>query len=1199
MVDLEEADGNEELITYGGAKGQAGDPWKNTVTGFRNTTTPNSTSYNSSDTFVWVWNISTVAADGNMSIGFNEIYSGPTDIFISDPISNSTITDVYDFIINDTGFPDEDVGWDNDGNNGSFILEYRKTNTSDPWNATPTQTRISWIGGQTGVINCTALPEGFFDFRVKILDEEGHLMYTPIVYNVAVPTNIPPIADAGLDNNSNVNVSVVIDGSGSTDNSGYIAWFNWTFGDGNYSNGTDSIVTHVFATPGNYTVILNVSDSFGNWDTDTVFINVSDIGAPVTTLNIGTPKYRDSGLDYWNVTANVSTTSFSLSAYDNYVGVNFSWYTIDGSYFVGTSFDLTGYGEGLHNITWGSEDLNGNNETDNYIIVNVDNTPPVIDINISSPRYRAGANDRWNVTDTSIFTISSVDQYSGVAYTEFINMSEGTGPFAITVFTLSGNNDGIIQILYYAYDNVGNGKFRNIWINLDATPPITNISFSQPRFRTFGTDNWNITTSTTLTLVNNSDGSGSGINFTWYTIDGAYYDYSTPFTLTPGVHTLTWGGIDLLGQNDTTNIQDVNVDINPPVSTFNIGSPRYRDNGIDEWNVTSQTVLSVLSSDQYAGVNYSWYYIDGDYYQGALFNLSGYSEGQHTITWGSIDNLGINETPQFINVWLDDSDPLTDLSLGTPRYPLLQIDGSNVTSSTQFTLTGLDKPDADNTGLNYTWYTIDGDYYIGTTFTLSSYSEGPHTITWGSIDYLDNNETGNSVIVWLDDSPPETILTLGMPRYPLGPYPQANVTSETQFTLTGTDYPLGNNSGIDFSWYTIDGALYAGSSFNLSGKSEGMHLISWGSQDNLGINESANFLVVWKDSSPPETSLNIDSTRYPLSLTDGTNVTSLTQFTLTATEKPDAHNSSLNFTWYTIDGEYYEGTAFDLSGYGDGKHTITWGSLDNIGNNETGNTMDVWLDESPPETSIDIGLPRHPQSPFEGTNVTSSTQFTLLGADKPDAHNSGIDITWYTIDGDYYEGTSFDLSGYGEGMHTIIWGSSDNLGNNEIGNTIVVWVDDTQPETQLNIGIPRYPLFPYEGANITSLTPLTLVGSDKPDPHYSGINNTWYTIDGNFYSGTSFDLLGYGEGAHVITWGSIDFLGNNETGNSVILWIDDSQPETSIDIPMLLHLHCFHFRGQINQIPIIQIWALHGIQLIPFIMKVPHLTSQVMVREHI
>jgi hypothetical protein len=560
-VDLEEADGAQELETSGGPS-QATDPWKNNVTGFRNNTTPNSTAYNGNETGVWVWNFSGIQPDGNMSIGFMEIYEGPEQIYLADPQTNGSILPVYDFTLNDTGFPDEDVGWDNDGNNGSFILEWRKNGTLDPWNVTPAQTMTSWEGGKNGTINCTLLTEGFWDFRVKILDEEGHLYYTPEVYNVAVPTKIPPVANAGPDNITDVLAPTVLDGSGSTDNSGFIAWFNWSFDDGTYLNGTNSIVSHNWTAVGVYNVTLNVSDSFGNWHIDTVNITVIDSGPPITQLIPGIPSYRGSGNHGWNVTTDNVIT---LNPWDNYSGVNFTWYTIEGVYYDYTApFKFTGYPEGPLNFTWGSEDNYGNNETGNEMVILIDNSDPITSLSIGDPKYKAGAGDLWNVTDTTLFTINAWDEYSGIDFCSY----SIDGNYSIgSTFTLAGYVDGMRTIIWSSVDNLGHYVDKITQVNLDSTPPTTDIEIGAPKYRNQIGDRWNVTTATQLNVVNESDGTGSGLNFTWYTIDGFYYNDMGPFTLTPGFHIITWGSRDNLGLNESGNSIEIFVDDEPPISS--------------------------------------------------------------------------------------------------------------------------------------------------------------------------------------------------------------------------------------------------------------------------------------------------------------------------------------------------------------------------------------------------------------------------------------------------------------------------------------------------------------------------------------------------------------------------------------------------------------------------------------------------------
>jgi len=1132
LVDLEEYDnydGTQELQTKNGLS-EATDPWENTVTGFRDSTDPNSYSYNGSTTGVWVWNISNISGDNNMSIGFKEIYSGPTEIFISDPVSNTTIKPVYDFVLNDTYFPDEDVGYDNEGNNGSFILESRRNGTSDPWEIVSPQVPREWIGGVKGVINCTMLEEGYWDFRVKIIDEEGHLFYTPIVWNIAVPTDIPPVANAGPDNFTDVKEPAMLDGSASSDNSGYIAWFNWTFGDGSYYNGTTSKVVHNWSEPGNYTVILNVSDSFGNWDTDTMNMTVRDISPPVTTLLIGSPKYRENEEDNWNVT-NTSNpaTSFTLSAIDNWAGVNFTWYMIDSEYFIytGFPFDLSGYDEGPHNIGYGSEDNLGNNETGNNITVVLDNTPPTLDINIGSPKYRKNVADIWNVTITSLFSLLTYDQYSGVNYTSYFNVTKVSGPYYESSFTMLGNDEGFVYIIFKTEDNLGNYITNDKMFNIDTSHPVINISVGMPRYRAQVTDNWNITTSTPLTITDNGDGFGSGINFTWYTIDGIYYEYSIPFTLTPGMHTITWGGMDNLGMNETGNSQIINVDIQPPTSSLNINPPKFRENDFDIWNVTNSTEFNLQSQDQ-SGVYFSWYIIDGMYFEGATFTLAGYGEGLYDIIYGSEDNLENNETGIFTQIYLELTPPTTSFSIGEPKYRNLTGDYWNITSNTEFSMISTDN----RTGVNVTWYTVDGIYYEANNFILSGFIDGLHTITWGAYDNIGNNETGNTITVLLDATPPITSLTVGDPKYRENPIDIWNITETTPITLSATDL----YSGMNKTWYIINGEYFEGTVFTLAGFDEGLHTIVWGSIDNLGNNGTGNTMNVNLDKSSPTTNLLIGEPKFRGQATDLWNVSDYTGFSIVDANGGDL--CGIDFMWYFIDGDYYEySTPFTLNA---GLHTIAWGGMDNLGMNETGNTISIVVDVDAPITNITIGEPKYRDKIIDDWNVTDITLFTLFGSDQ----DSGVNYSWYMIDGYYFEGSEFNLSGFASGLHTILWGSVDNVDNNETANQIQVLLDASPPQTLLTINNPKYQKYAWDNWNVTTTTQFSLTSSDPQ----SGVNFTWYTIDGNYFEGEYFNLSGFSQGQHLIIWGSVNGIGYNETGNWIYVILDISSPVTDMNI---------------------------------------------------
>ncbi len=81
----------------------------------------------------------------------------------------------------------------------------------------------------------------------------------------------PPVADAGQNQTAYVDVLVVFNASGSTDNVGVVS-YDWNFGDGDI--GTGIITNHTYTNPGKYMVTLTVEDIAGNTDTDSLTVTV-------------------------------------------------------------------------------------------------------------------------------------------------------------------------------------------------------------------------------------------------------------------------------------------------------------------------------------------------------------------------------------------------------------------------------------------------------------------------------------------------------------------------------------------------------------------------------------------------------------------------------------------------------------------------------------------------------------------------------------------------------------------------------------------------------------------------------------------------------------------------------------------------------------------------------------------------------------
>lgn len=951
--------------------------------------------------------------------------------------------------------------------------------------------------------------------------------------------SILPIADAGPDNATGTDQPIMLDGSNSTDDSGYLAWYNWTFGDGNYFNGSGPInakVVHEYTDPGIYNVTLNVSDAWGNWDTDNCTITVWDGTPPTTNLTISDPKYREYLWDDWNIT---QTTSFELNATDEYSGVKLIWYKIDGQYFeyTGVPFTLSGYGEGPHNISWGAEDNSGNNGTE-YGIFWIDESEPNTQLSINEPRHPDAVDYGCNVTSFTIFILTGQDQPAHDSGIAFSWLTIDSDYYKVGLFDLSSYGEGQHTITWGSEDNLGNNETANsivVWV--DDTKPQTMLSIDQPKYPNSPDNGCNVTNTTVFTLASQDfPAHNAGVAIIWYTIDSDYYE-GPSFNLigyTEGQHTIKWGSIDNVGNNETGNIITIWLDDSEPITNLNIGSPKHPLGFDDGTNVTSTTQF-ILAPQDYplhsSGIFLTWYKIDSDYYEDTVFNLTGYSEGAHTIAWGSEDHLGHNET-NMITIWLDDSAPQTELTIGPERFPSVY-DGCNVTADTKFTFTPEDYP-AHNSSVKLTWYTLNGRYYLGTNFTLADFglNEGPHNITWGGIDFLGNNETGNLITVYLDKKSPVTALEIGEPKTRNIGFHLWNVSGSTPFILNSTD----SYSGVAFSWYIIDGQYFKGSIFNLTGFMDGLHTIIYGSQDNLEYNETQKALQVILDTTPPQIILEIGEPKYRADEDDYWNVTASTLFTIQAIDD----YSGVEVIWHMIDGEYIEGSSFTLFGRSDGMHIIDWGARDKLGNNISGSTIIVYADTHYPITNLTIVGPKYRMNNNESLNVTSQTLFNLDAEDQ----YSQVNFTWYTIDGNYFENISFDLKDYDDGMHIITWGSMDFAGNNETGNIIYVFLDDSPPATDIQIGIPKYRESNDDFWNVTGFTNFTLIGSDT----YSGINVTWYTIDSEYFEGNVFNISDFPDGDHVITYGSLDNLNHNETSSSLIIYLDCSTPSTNLSL---------------------------------------------------
>ena len=196
---------------------------------------------------------------------------------------------------------------------------------------------------------------------------------------------------------------------------------------------------------------------------------------------------------------------------------------------------------------------------------------------------------------------------------------------------------------------------------------------------------------------------------------------------------------------------------------------------------------------------------------------------------------------------------------------------------------------------------------------------------------------------------------------------------------------------------------------------------------------------------------------------------------------------------------------------------------DNAGNSATFTSPAVNIDLTKPSTSATV---------FGNSNGewhTGPVSVALVASD----NLSGVASTFYSVDGGSAQIYTNAFSVSYDGVHTVEFWSVDVAGNTEPRQALIVKIDSTAPLTQASASGTA-------GTNgwYRSAVQVSLSASDN----VSGVQNSYYRIDGGAvqtYSGT-FSLSAAGQ--HMIDYWSVDNASNTEVTLSLVVKIDTSAP---------------------------------------------------------
>ncbi|MBN1824261.1 MAG: hypothetical protein JW803_08085 [Endomicrobiales bacterium] len=251
-----------------------------------------------------------------------------------------------------------------------------------------------------------------------------------------------------------------------------------------------------------------------------------------------------------------------------------------------------------------------------------------------------------------------------------------------------------------------------------------------------------------------------------------------------------------------------------------------------------------------------------------------------------------------------------------------------------------------------------------------------------------------------------------------------------------------------------------------------------------------------------------------------------TVITLTGSDPNDNNDGSgVAETYCSIDNgdwsAYVSGFSFDEAG----EHTVSYYSVDNVGNVEDVKTITVFLDDSAPVISLEVGQPKHESG--GKIIVSDETLFTLSGTDE----YSGIkEMKWQvsestsTAPEEWNEyGAPFALSAQDSGK--VIWyGGIDNVGNESYEFSGVIVVDTAAP--QVAITSPKGGAKYYTGASTMTISYAVTDDLDPSPASNAYLKNAGTGVTASVYNGQTVDLASFTPGMWNFTAEAQDFAGN-------------------------------------------------------------------------
>jgi hypothetical protein len=970
-----------------------------------------------------------------------------------------------------------------------------------------------------------SLSEGNHTIYVQAIDKDEDVGYASV--NIRIDNSAPTFAITSHDKyawvgNSSFTLSGIANDSGSGLYIAIVYVEDTTVWDYINLSGTTTSwsVTLGPLSAGNHVIQVSVSDMAQNDDMKEITVRAGDEALPVIAINH--PSNNQPQRHYIGMGGTVTDDGYGISSvrfgidgtHDNIMWFDAQWTTTGGITSWGYTLSTDGFPEGNRTLYVLAVDGIGNvNYASTHITI--DESPPTLNITYpghlpSQSRifyYAWVGNSSFTVTGTATDPLSGI---SGVTY--YIDndgwyWASGTTSWSIPLGPLS---DGTHRLMVGADDWVGNNQQIELRITVDTHTSSVSINSGEQ---------YTNTNSVTLTL---SSIASSGTKNMTFSNDGSNWsnweDFGTSKAWTlpagDGIKTVYAKFMDYRETESPVFSDSIILDMNPPTGSISI-------NGGEPYS-TSPVVSLTLSGLDANGVTKMAFSNDGstwssweDYATSKTYTLPS-GEGTRRVYVEFQDVVGLNSTAYFASIVLDLTDPSVSITEPTALW------STSATVNFAGTANGGGSPvstvecQVDET--SGSWIPATGLLHWSFTATLT---QGTHTVYVRATD-VSGRSNMSSINVKIDLTDPTIAITT--------PSSSGLWFASSSIDFAGTYVVGGSNiEAVDYkvdsgSWTTVSGLNPW--QFTVSKLTEGTHTAYVRATASSGRTNTASVLV------------KVDTVKPSVSISNPTDGSAINNNKPTITITASDDGSSLNTVTVKVGVNTYSASLVSgntwaytfTSSLADGSYSVTSTATDKAGNTQTSSAVSLKVDTTPPVTGHNYDLAWH----------KSSITVTLSASD---TGGSGVSGTFYKINGGSTE-TTIDCQPTisTEGLNTLEYWSTDNVGNNEAHHTITVKIDYTAPVTTEGetgtIGLNNW----YTSSVTVTLT-ATDSGSDVKEIHYV-LNGVTKVVSGNSASFTISTA-----GVNNLSYWSVDNVGNDETSHSTTVKVDLTDPTISITSP--------------------------------------------------